>query len=170
MRVLIADDDPISRHLLRAVLRNWGYEPVLASDGAEAWRILEEKGAPEVAILDWMMPEMDGLEICRRLRRRKTSTPTYAILLTANERPEEIAQGFEAGADDFVLKPFKPHELQARLKLGVRIVGAERALADRARELEAALDRIRQLEAGSTLTATDHCAAGISNEVKAAAR
>ena len=118
VQVLIADDDLTSRSLLRQVLARWGYDVVVAADGAEAWERLRRDGAPRLAILDWMMPGLDGVEICRRVRLLDTSSPPYLILLTARGGKGDIVAGLEAGADDYVGKPFDGDELRARLEVG----------------------------------------------------
>ncbi|HZP02889.1 MAG TPA: response regulator transcription factor [Terriglobia bacterium] len=146
MKILIAEDDAASRRLLQASLERWGYEVLTASNGAEAWQALDGPAAPELAILDWMMPEIDGLEICRRVRAGSPSLPTYIILLTARGKREDIVLGLQGGADDYVTKPFDLEELRARLQVGVRIVQLQRALAIRVRELEDALKRVKQLQ------------------------
>src|SRR5581483_3809350 len=146
MKILIAEDDAASRRLLQASLERWGYEVLTASDGAEAWQVLDVPSAPELAILDWMMPEIDGLEICRRVRAGSRGLPTYIILLTARGKREDIVLGLQGGADDYVTKPFDLEELRARLQVGVRIVQLQRALAIRVRELEDALKRVKQLQ------------------------
>jgi diguanylate cyclase (GGDEF)-like protein len=122
MRVLIAEDDVTSRTLLRRVLEKWGYEVVVTADGATAWDVLRSADPPRIAVLDWMMPEMDGVEVCRRARALETRQPPYIILLTALGEKEHLVTGFEAGADDYVGKPYDPAELRARLEVGRRLV------------------------------------------------
>jgi DNA-binding response OmpR family regulator len=146
MRVLIADDEAASRYLIRTVLGGWGFEVAVAVDGSEALRILEGSSPPEIAMLDWMMPEVDGLEVCRRMRAARPNATTYIILLTARGGLENTVQGLEAGADDYITKPFDPRELRARLHAGARIVQLQRALLERNRELEDALKRVKQLQ------------------------
>ncbi len=121
MRVLIAEDDSISRIMLQNTLKKWGYEPVVSSNGAEAFSILDEDDAPQLAILDRMMPEMDGTDVCRRIRQRKTP-PLYIVLLTAKAQRQDLVEGLEAGADDYVIKPFNHQELRARLQVGIRVI------------------------------------------------
>jgi CheY-like chemotaxis protein len=145
MKALIAEDDAVSRRVLEATLLKWGFEVVTTSGGAEAWAALSAEGAPKLAILDWMMPEIDGLEICRRARKRLNAQPLHIILLTARGRKEDVIAGLQAGADDYVTKPFDPEELRARVQVGVRIVELQATLADRVAELEDALARVRQL-------------------------
>lgn len=134
MKVLIADDDPVSRRLLQSYLQKWGYEVTVAVNGADAWRRFEGEEFPLV-ISDWMMPEMDGPELIRRIRAGTRPNYVYTILLTARSQKEDLVQGMEAGADDFVSKPFHHDELRARLRAGERIINLERAL----REAQAAL-------------------------------
>jgi two-component system, cell cycle response regulator len=128
LKVLVADDDPISRRLLQKSLSNAGYPVVTASDGREALRLLEEKDGPQLAILDWMMPQMDGVEVCRTVRQTGREPYVYILLLTARGQKTEIIQGLEAGADDYITKPFDLHELKARLRTGERIVELQQQL------------------------------------------
>jgi DNA-binding response OmpR family regulator len=146
MRVLIADDEATSRHLIQATLRGWGFEVLLAVDGDEALRILEGSSPPEIVMLDWMMPGVDGLDVCRRMRAAMPNATTYIILVTARGGLENVLQGLAAGADDYITKPFDPRELRARLHAGVRIVQLQKALLERFHELEDALKRVKQLQ------------------------
>ena len=146
MKLLVADDDPISRELLRRTLTQWGYDLAVCVDGDQAWQELSGPDAPTVAILDWMMPGMDGLELCRRLRSTPTSPSIYVILFTTNNRPDQIAAGLEAGADDYIVKPFHHEELRARIRAGARIVELHQSLQERVRQLEAALANVKQLQ------------------------
>ena len=146
MRVLIADDEATSRHLIQATLRGWGFEVLVAMDGVEALRVLEGSNPPEIALLDWMMPGVDGLEVCRHMRAAIPNAPTYIILVTARGGLANVVQGLEAGADDYITKPFDPRELRARLHAGARIVQLQQALVDRFHELEDALMRVKQLQ------------------------
>ena len=122
MKILVADDDRVSRHLLERALVKWGYDVVLANDGAEAWRALQQEDAPRLAILDWMMPAMDGVQICREVRKRPEQPYTYLILLTAKTQKQDVTAGIEAGADDYLTKPFDDNELRARVRTGRRIL------------------------------------------------
>jgi diguanylate cyclase (GGDEF)-like protein len=122
MRVLIAEDDLTSRMLLTKVLQKWGYDVIVTLNGAEAWEILQTADSPRIAILDWMMPEMDGIDVCRRVRALDTRQPPYVILLTALGEKDDMMTGFEAGADDYVGKPYDPAELRARVEVGRRLV------------------------------------------------
>jgi len=145
MKILIAEDDPVSRRVLEATLSKWGYEVMSTSNGREAWEALAAPDAPRLAILDWMMPEMDGIEVCRRARGRPEAGPLHILLLTARGRKEDVIAGLQAGADDYVTKPFDHEELRARVQVGQRIVELQTVLASRVAELEEALARVRQL-------------------------
>jgi len=145
MKILIAEDDPVSRCYLEVTLVKWGYEVSAVCDGDQAWQALQED-SPSIAILDWMMPGIDGAEICRRLRAIQTQTTTYVIMLTAKTEKKDVVQGLEAGADDYLIKPFDRQELRARIGVGIRIVDLQRSLADRVVELESALSRVKQLQ------------------------
>ncbi len=134
MRVLIADDDPISRRLLERTLERWGYEVTAARDGAEAWRLFQDGDFPLV-VTDWVMPGLDGLELVRRIRASSRPGYVFVILLAAAGARREVVEGIVAGADDFVTKPFDRDELRARLRSGERIIGLEQALVDRNRAL-----------------------------------
>jgi sigma-B regulation protein RsbU (phosphoserine phosphatase) len=146
VKVLIAEDDAVSRRMLQVHLTRWGYQVVVATDGAEAWRVLQNGDPPKLAILDWMMPVMDGIEVCRRVREAPRPSPTYVIILTARGGSEDIVRGFEAGTDDYITKPFNGEELRARVQVGARILGLQTSLADRVSELEDALAGVRHLQ------------------------
>jgi DNA-binding response OmpR family regulator len=146
MRVLVADDEATSRHLIQATLEGWGFDVLVAVDGWEALRVLQGSRGPEIAMLDWMMPEIDGLDVCRRIRATMPNAGTYIILVTARGGLENVVRGLEAGADDYITKPFDPRELRARLHVGVRIVQLQKALMERFQELEDALKRVKQLQ------------------------
>lgn len=146
MRILIAEDEPVSRRLLEQTLQRWGYEVAVAADGAQAWALLSGSDAPQLAIVDWMMPGMDGIELCQRVRAVDGQVPVYLILLSARSLREDIVAGLQAGADDYVVKPFDEAELRARLQVGVRVVQLQVSLADRVQDLEDALSRVKQLQ------------------------
>jgi DNA-binding response OmpR family regulator len=146
VKILIAEDDVVSRRLLQATLLKWHYEVVVTCDGTTAWDILQRPDAPPLAILDWMMPGMDGTEVCRRARHASLSTPPYLILLTAKGRREDIVTGLRSGADDYVMKPFDREELRARVQVGIRILELQHSLADRVKALEEALARVKLLQ------------------------
>ncbi len=122
MQVLIADDDSVSRRLLEVTLTRWGYEVVSVASGLEAIQALQAPHAPSLAILDWEMPGIEGVEVCRRARQQDEGRYTYIILLTARNRKEDIVEGLQSGADDYVIKPFDTYELQARVRAARRIV------------------------------------------------
>jgi len=145
VRVLMAEDDRVSSTLLEAALTAWGYEAVIAHDGEEAWHILQQPDAPHLVVLDWMMPGLEGPEICRRTRALDNTRQAYLIMLTSLESKQDLVTALEAGADDYVIKPFDQAELRARLQVGVRVLQLQAELADRVRELETALTNIRVL-------------------------
>lgn len=128
MKLLIADDDALSRRILLEHVREWGYDPVTARDGQEAWDILNVDSPPPLAILDWMMPGMDGVDICRQLRAAMKTPYTYIIMLTSKNETEDLVQAIDAGADDFVTKPCSKQELRVRLRAGQRIIELEEQL------------------------------------------
>jgi len=125
MRILIADDEPVSRRMLQALLGKWGYEVVSAEDGDAAWETLRSPGAPRMALLDWMMPGQNGVEVCRALRKLRPEPYTYILLLTARDAKESVVEGLESGADDYVTKPYNPQELKARIRVGLRLLDLE---------------------------------------------
>jgi len=122
MKILVAEDDLVTRRMLEAYLGKWGYEVLKASDGQQAWQILQQEHAPRLAILDWMMPGMDGTSVCREVRKLNLQPYTYLILLTTRGFKQDVIEGLESGADEYLTKPFDPFELKARLRSGVRIV------------------------------------------------
>ena len=146
MRILIAEDDPVSRRVLDVRLKAWGHEVVITKDGAEAWAALQRSDAPRLAILDWMMPGADGVEVCRRLRQRQSTTPTYIILLTGKSSKEDVVKGLDAGANDYIIKPFDLQELRARIQVGATVVELQHRLAERVIELEEALTQVKRLQ------------------------
>jgi phosphoserine phosphatase RsbU/P len=146
LRVLIADDDPVSLRVLEAFLIRWGYEVRRAGSGSEALEMLAANDAPRLAILDWMMPGLDGVEVCRRLRATPSGLPLYLIVLTAKGGSEDVVEGLEAGADDYLTKPFHREELRARIQVGERVLALQSKLSERVRELEAALAKVRTLQ------------------------
>jgi two-component system cell cycle response regulator len=127
-RVLAAEDNPVFQTMLRNMLKHWGYEAVIARDGKEAWDILRSDNAPRLAILDWMMPGMDGVEVCRHVRAAAREPYIYIVLLTARTQSADLIQGMEAGADDYLTKPFAGAELRVRLRAGIRILDLQEEL------------------------------------------
>jgi len=152
VRILIAEDETVSRRVLKMTLESWGHEVIEARDGAVALQILQNDSPPKLAILDLSMPEMDGIKVCNQVRQNSSATPTYIILLTANTRKELIVTGLEAGADDYVTKPFDTDELHARVKVGMRMVDLQMSLAQRVAELELAQESLRNLSLTDDLT------------------
>ena len=146
MKVLIAEDEIVSRRLLESALPRWGYDVVTATDGEEAWTLLQEPDAPTIMVLDWLMPRLDGVEICRRIRAHPVLSSVYIILLTSRAAVEDVVHGLEAGANDYITKPFDAAELRARMQVGVRVVNLQTMLAERVREVEEALSRVKQLQ------------------------
>jgi diguanylate cyclase (GGDEF)-like protein len=133
--VLVAEDDPLFRRLLLSKLQAWNYHVVVAEDGDKAWLALQQPDAPSLLLFDWMMPGMDGLELCRRVRQREDGPYPYILLLTANDTKEQIVNGLNAGADDYLTKPVNVDELRARLQVGRRILGLQNALHQKEQEL-----------------------------------
>lgn len=125
MRLLIADDDAVNRRLLQRMLEKWGYGVAACGDGEAAWRLLDDPDSPRLVLSDWMMPELNGIDLCRRIRTRDDDGYTYFILLTARDRRQDLIDGLKAGVDDFISKPFDPDELRYRLKIGERILDLE---------------------------------------------
>ncbi len=146
MKILVAEDQVVSRHILAANLRNWGYDVLAVEDGTRAWEVLQTAEAPQLLILDWLMPGMDGIEICRQIRKSPQTRPLYLILLTARRGQEDKIHGLQSGADDYITKPFNREELRARVQVGIRVLELQGALAQRVRELEEALSRVKTLQ------------------------
>jgi len=155
MRILIAEDDPVSRYVLEAMLKNWGYDLVVTGNGLEAWEALQAEDAPQLAVLDWMMPGLDGVEVCRRARQMSTTKSVYMILLTAKAEKNNIVEGLEAGANDYVIKPFAREELRARVGVGERVILLQNDLAARVKDLQEALSQVKQLQ--GILPICSHC-------------
>jgi sigma-B regulation protein RsbU (phosphoserine phosphatase) len=145
-RVLIAEDDPLPRLLLGNRLTAAGYDVVAAENGKTAWELLARDDAPELAIVDWMMPDIDGLELCRRLRARRSRGYVYVILLTSRDSTADVVAGLEAGADDYVRKPFDWEELHTRLRTGSRMNLLRSELANKVEELQNALTHVKTLQ------------------------
>ena len=128
LRVLVAEDDPVSRHRLHAALSSWGYEVTSVVDGHEALREIARPDAPALAILDWSMPRIDGLQVCRAVRETAAGQFVYVILLTSHDRDDDVLEGFDAGADDYITKPFDSRQLKARVRSAARIVRLQQQL------------------------------------------
>lgn len=144
-KVLIAEDDFTSRTMLSALLRKLGYSVTATSNGQEAWTAISQPDAPKLAILDWMMPGLDGVEICRRLRLMQSDCPPYLILLTARTDKQDIVKGLEAGANDYLVKPYDVGELAARVAVGRRVTEIQAQLAHTIDELREAMGQLRTL-------------------------
>ena len=146
MRLLVADDDRVWRRALEIALGDAGYDVAICSNGTEAWKALQVPDAPALAILDWQMPGLTGIDICRRLREAPRAISPYVILLTSLNLTDDVVAGLRAGADDYICKPFAREELHARVQVGTRTIALQRALDARVRELEAALANIKRLQ------------------------
>jgi phosphoserine phosphatase RsbU/P len=144
-RVLIADDDPVLRHALTSHLAAWSYTAVVAKDGKDALLALQQQDPPPLAVIDWNMPGIDGLNLCRQVRATPELAAMYLIMLTGHQDQRDVVVGLESGADDYITKPFNWEELRARLRIGSRIVGLQRALASRVEELQHALGNVKRL-------------------------
>ena len=148
MQVLIAEDDRVTGEILARTLQRWNYTTTVVADGVQAWehlRAAADGAAPTLSILDWMMPEMDGPDVCRRVRAELPLANMYLLLVTARESRGDVIAGLDAGADDYVIKPFDPDELRARVAVGIRVLGLQQKLGDRVAELQAALASNKQL-------------------------
>jgi phosphoserine phosphatase RsbU/P len=145
MKVLVAEDDAFYRRILHGMLRE-EYEVVIAEDGSRAWAILQAPSAPRLALLDWQMPGMDGLEVCRNVRTHPAMDGFYLVIATVRQSLHDVLAGFEAGANDYITKPFHAQELRARLRVGRRVVELQAALASRVAQLQQALSRVKQLQ------------------------
>jgi sigma-B regulation protein RsbU (phosphoserine phosphatase) len=146
MRILLADDDEITRFAVSAALRGWGFEVEMCDEGRSAWEALRRPAAPRLALLDWLMPDMDGPEICRAVRAEPGLESTYLILLTGRDTKADMIAGLTAGADDYIAKPVHYEELRLRVRVGQRILDLQADLGKRVDELQEALDRIKLLQ------------------------
>jgi len=146
MRVLIAEDDADSFELLATLLNSFGYEIVGVDNGDDALEILQRPDRPMLAILDWMMPGMSGVDVCRKLREHQSDNPSYVILLTSLNSESNIVEGLDAGADDYITKPFDFYELNARINVGRRVIDLQASLVARVKELEEALGHVNTLQ------------------------
>jgi len=146
MQIVIADDDRIAATVLAQTLRQWEFDVTVAADGGEALRHLQKSAdMPTLAILDWMMPQLEGAEVCRRVRLEMPLANMYLMLLTSLESKDRLVAGLEAGADDYLIKPFDPEELRARINVGVRVLSLQERLSERVKELQDALSNVKQL-------------------------
>ena len=138
MRVLVADDDPVFRALSQRLLQEWHFDVELASDGAEAWEILQRDDSPRLVLLDWMMPGMDGYEVCKQMRNQKGRRNSYILIVTGTRKKDDIMKVVLAGADDYLIKPFDPVDLKIRLRNAVRVL-----------HLQDDLDELKRVQAGT---------------------
>lgn len=145
MRILVVEDDGVVREALKKGLGKEGYEVITASNGLEALKILEKEDAPKFVIVDWIMPEMDGIELIRRIRSTNSSLPPYIIMLTCRSEKTDIITALQTGADDYLTKPFDLSELKARINVGRRILDMQEALYRKVKELNRALAEIKTL-------------------------
>jgi phosphoserine phosphatase RsbU/P len=146
IRALIADDDRVAREIVGRTLARWNFDVVSVANGAEAWQYLERAAGPTLAILDRMMPGLDGAEVCRRVRAERPNANLYLMLLTALESRQDIVAGLDAGAHDYIIKPCDPDELRARVQVGVRVLSLQERLAERVAALEEALSSVKRLQ------------------------
>lgn len=142
--IIIAEDDPVSRALISGVVKKWGFRTIETRDGYEAMAAIRAQEGAALAILDWVMPGMDGLEVCRSVRASEKMV--YIIMLSVRGGTESLVEGLEGGADDYLVKPFDKNELLARLKVGLRVLNLQTSLASRIKELEAAVSELRELK------------------------
>jgi phosphoserine phosphatase RsbU/P len=145
MYALIADDDPVTAAVLRGALCRWNLEVVTALDGAAAWDLIESTQSPSLAIIDWMMPGIDGIELCRRIRETPAHAHMYVILLTGRDSHADVVAGLQAGADDYLVKPFDAEELHARVNTGIRILTLQQQLTERIEALRETIANVKQL-------------------------
>ena len=146
MRILIADDDAVTRQLVQMLLVKWDYDVIPTDNGTDALSELTPQDGPSLAILDWMMPGLNGPDVCKKIRATELNRPLYLILLTTLEKKDNIIHGLESGADDYLAKPFDPGELRARVRAGERVVNLETDLHRHVQKLEAALGHVKQLQ------------------------
>lgn len=165
-RICVADDDPVSRTMLKMILHKWHYEPVLCSDGDEAAELLSHPDSPSLALLDWMMPGLDGIRVCQKLRTEASPRNRYLVLVTARTEDTDVAAALRSGADDFISKPFSPHVLQARIEVGFRTLELQRKLARYAGEMhDLAASRAAQLVHADRMASIGVLSASVAHEI-----
>ena len=145
-RVLVAEDEAVTRLLLTSTLTRFGYDVVAVEDGQRAWEVLSAPHPPALALLDWQMPGLDGPEICERVRARQASSYTYLLLVTARSSKSDVVAGLSAGADDFISKPVDPEEMRARLRVGERVLKLEKSLAEQISRLQEEKAHVQELQ------------------------
>ncbi|MFQ6611414.1 MAG: PleD family two-component system response regulator [Fidelibacterota bacterium] len=146
MEILVVEDEKTTLKVLTVILSKWGYDVITAMDGKKALNILQKDDAPHLVLLDWVMPGVSGVEICRQVRKSEVEDSTYLIMLTTRANKEDIVEGLQAGANDYIVKPFNNEELHARVNAGAKIIQLHQALEQRVQELEEALNRVQTLE------------------------
>ncbi len=146
MKILIAEDEYTTRLMIQVCLEKWGYQVESVADGKAAWQLLDKPDAPQIALLDWEMPEIDGVELCRKIKELPRDNPIHVIMVTARDSHSDILHGFDAGADDYITKPFNDDELRARIRVGERIVRIQSTLSQTLLELRQALDLVDTLQ------------------------
>jgi DNA-binding response OmpR family regulator len=146
MKILIAEDDLTTSLMLQSILNKWGFNTVSAINGEKAWEILKKRDSPQIALLDWEMPGIDGVEVCLRTKKLETLVSTYIIMLTVRDSKNDIVQGLEAGADDYITKPFDENELRARINVAKRMVNTHLSLSKKIKELKLALNHVKKLQ------------------------
>ncbi len=166
MKILIAEDDLTSRSVLMSVLKKWNFDVISTCDGDEAWNTMQNEDAPQLVVIDWEMPGMNGDELCKRLRGQERKRPLYLILLTSRDKTDDIVHGFEAGADDYIAKPFNNAELKARVDAGRRSLNFQTEIRRYAEEMETlARDRAVQLAHSDRMATLGILSAGIAHEI-----
>ena len=148
VKILIAEDEFTTRMMVQVCLENWGYRVESVTNGNDAWAALQKPDAPHIAILDWEMPELDGVDVCRRVKEMDAINPPYILLLTSRDSKTDIVKGFDAGADDYMTKPFNDNELRARVRVAERLVRTQSSLSESVAELKEALNQVEMLENG----------------------
>jgi len=162
VKILIAEDEFTTRMIVQVCLEKWGYRVESVANGTEAWDSLKKSEAPHIAILDWEMPEIDGVEVCRRIKESGGENPPYVILLTSRDSKTDIVKGFDAGADDYMTKPFNDNELRARVRVAERLVRTQSTLSKTVVELRDALNQLEMLENG--IATCESCQKVLSND------
>lgn len=161
MKLLIAEDEYTTRITVQVVLEQWGYRVDSVEDGSAAWKILQRPDGPQIAILDWEMPGIDGVELCTKVKMLERETPIYVILLTGRDAQNDILKGFDAGADDYITKPFDENELRARVRVAERLVNIQAELAQSNEELRTVLNHVEMLQSNIPVCTECNC---IQNE------
>lgn len=146
MKILIAEDDYTTRLIVQVILEKWKYKVVTAENGIKAWEILQQNDPPQIAILDWEMPELDGLKVCQKTRELERDNPIYIIMLTGRDSKKDIVHGLDTGADDYITKPFDENELRARVRVAERMVRIQASLTSTVDELRQALEHVHTLQ------------------------